>query len=135
MEKKWTTIIRFPLECSHCPLFNARMPPSPPHPHPRSSLISRRWSTCWRGTARCFQGALRVTPSHPLPSAPEKQSILEAMEHLLARYREMRPLFLADALPMKDEWKMRPYLGVLPLVFRALGGGEGRRGHMEQHRR
>mmetsp|Transcript_12147 Transcript_12147/g.28515 ORF Transcript_12147/g.28515 Transcript_12147/m.28515 type:complete len:231 (-) Transcript_12147:84-776(-) len=42
-----------------------------------------------------------------------------AMEHLLARYRDIRPLFLADARPMNDEWKMRPYLGVLPLVLSA----------------
>ena len=41
------------------------------------------------------------------------------MLHLLARYREMRPLFLAPARPMKEEWKMSPYLGVLPRVFRA----------------
>ena len=45
---------------------------------------------------------------------------LEAMLHLLAKYLEMRPLFLCLALPMKEEWKMSPYLGVLPLVFRAL---------------
>ena len=32
----------------------------------------------------------------------------------------MRPLFLAAARPMKVEWKMRPYLGVFPRVFRAL---------------
>lgn len=46
----------------------------------------------------------------------------EAMVHLLARYREMRPLFLAAARPMKVEWKMRPYLGVFPRVLRALDG-------------
>lgn len=45
---------------------------------------------------------------------------LEAMLHLLAKYLEMRPLFLCLALPMKEEWKINPYLGVLPLVFRAL---------------
>lgn len=44
----------------------------------------------------------------------------EAMVHLFARYLEMRPLFLAAARPMKVEWKMSPYLGVLPRVFRAL---------------
>ena len=33
----------------------------------------------------------------------------------------MRPLFLAAARPMKVEWKMSPYFGVLPLVFKALG--------------
>lgn len=44
----------------------------------------------------------------------------EAMVHLLARYLEMRPLFFAPARPMKVEWKMSPYLGVLPRVFRAL---------------
>ena len=43
----------------------------------------------------------------------------DAMLHLLARYREMRPLFLACALPMKEEWKIKPYFGVLPLVFSA----------------
>ena len=42
------------------------------------------------------------------------------MLHLLARYLEILPLFLAPARPMNDEWKMRPYLGVLPRVFRAL---------------
>jgi len=50
----------------------------------------------------------------------EKQSILDAMEHLLARYLEMRPLFFAPAFPMNEEWKMRPYLGVFPRVLRAL---------------
>ena len=49
----------------------------------------------------------------------------EAREHLFARNREMRPLFLAPALPMKVEWKISPYLGVLPLVFRALNMGKG----------
>lgn len=44
----------------------------------------------------------------------------EAMVHLLARYLEMRPLFFAPARPMKVEWKMSPYLGVLPRVLRAL---------------
>lgn len=54
--------------------------------------------------------------------SPEKQSMREAMVHLFARYLEMRPLFLAAARPMKVEWKMSPYLGVLPRVFRALWG-------------
>lgn len=44
----------------------------------------------------------------------------EAMVHLLARYLEIRPLFLAAARPMKVEWKMSPYLGVFPRVLRAL---------------
>lgn len=44
----------------------------------------------------------------------------EAMVHLFARYLEMRPLFLAAARPMKVEWKMSPYFGVLPRVLRAL---------------
>lgn len=52
--------------------------------------------------------------------SPEKQSIREAIVHLFAKYLEMRPLFLAAARPMKVEWKMRPYLGVFPRVFRAL---------------
>jgi len=29
-------------------------------------------------------------------------------------------LFLADARPIKEEWNIRPYLGVFPLVFNAL---------------
>ena len=31
----------------------------------------------------------------------------------------MRPLFLAFARPMNDEWKIRPYFGVLPFVLSA----------------
>jgi hypothetical protein len=50
----------------------------------------------------------------------EKQSILEAIEHLFAKNREILPLFLGPALPMKDEWNRRPYLGVFPRVLRAL---------------
>lgn len=50
---------------------------------------------------------------------PEKQSILDAMEHLLARYRLMRPLFLSPARPMNVEWYSRPYLGVFERVFSA----------------
>ena len=42
------------------------------------------------------------------------------MEHLLARYLETLPLFLLAARPMKVEWKINPYLGVFPLVLRAL---------------
>jgi hypothetical protein len=53
-------------------------------------------------------------------NSPEKQSMRDAMEHLLARYREIRPLFFVEALPMKEEWKIKPYLGVFPLVFKAL---------------
>lgn len=43
----------------------------------------------------------------------------------------MRPLLRCLARPMKEEWKMRPYLGVLPLVLSALraeGGDDGRAG-------
>ena len=32
----------------------------------------------------------------------------------------MRPLLRCLARPMKEEWKIRPYLGVLPLVLSAL---------------
>lgn len=32
----------------------------------------------------------------------------------------MRPLFLAPARPMKEEWKISPYFGVFPRVFKAL---------------
>ena len=48
-----------------------------------------------------------------------KESSLDAIEHLLARYLEMRPLFLAPARPMKLLWKMIPYLGVLLRFFSA----------------
>eukprot|EP00965_Chrysotila_dentata_P008925 290044-Pleurochrysis_carterae.AAC.2 len=34
----------------------------------------------------------------------------------------MRPLFLEAALPIKLEWNMRPYLGVLPRVDQERGG-------------
>lgn len=44
----------------------------------------------------------------------------DAIEHLFARYRAIRPLFRAEARPMKDEWKIRPYFGVFPRVFNAL---------------
>ena len=46
-------------------------------------------------------------------------SILLAMLHLLASYLMFLPLFFAPALPMKELWKMRPYLGSLLQVFRA----------------
>ena len=36
----------------------------------------------------------------------------------------MRPLLRCLARPMNEEWKMRPYLGVLPLVFSALQAGQ-----------
>lgn len=42
------------------------------------------------------------------------------MAHLLAKYLEILPLFLTPALPMKVELKIKPYLGVFPLVLRAL---------------
>lgn len=51
---------------------------------------------------------------------PEKQSILDAIEHLFAKYLEIRPLFFLFARPINDEWKMSPYFGVLPFFFRAL---------------
>lgn len=51
---------------------------------------------------------------------PAKQSILEAMEHLFARYLETRPLFFAPARPINEEWKIRPYFGVFPFFFKAL---------------
>lgn len=51
---------------------------------------------------------------------PEKQSIREAIEHLFARYRANRPLLRAEARPIKEEWKIKPYFGVFPLVFSAL---------------
>jgi len=32
----------------------------------------------------------------------------------------MRPLLRADARPIKDEWKIKPYFGVFPRVLSAL---------------
>ena len=52
-------------------------------------------------------------------ASSEKQSIREAIEHLFARYREIRPLFFCCARPMKEEWKISPYLGVFPFVLSA----------------
>jgi hypothetical protein len=49
-----------------------------------------------------------------------KQSILEAMEHLFAKYLEILPLFLVPARPIKVEWNNNPYFGVFPRVFKAL---------------
>ena len=63
---------------------------------------------------------LSINWSERRQNRPEKQSILLASVHLLARFLEILPLFLAAARPMNVEWKMRPYLGVLPLVFNAL---------------
>jgi hypothetical protein len=34
----------------------------------------------------------------------EKLSILDAMEHLLAKKRDILPFDLAPVLPIKDEW-------------------------------
>uniref|UniRef100_A0A182UI10 FYVE zinc finger domain-containing protein n=1 Tax=Anopheles melas TaxID=34690 RepID=A0A182UI10_9DIPT len=48
-----------------------------------------------------------------------KQSIRDAIVHLFARKREMRPLFFAFARPMKDELNSKPYFGVLDLVLSA----------------
>ena len=50
---------------------------------------------------------------------PPAQSVSTVIMRTPAPYRETRPLFLVPARPMKDEWKMRPYLGVLPLDFSA----------------
>ena len=51
---------------------------------------------------------------------PEKQSIREAIVHLFAKNRDILPLFLAPARPIKEEWYNKPYFGVFPFVFRAL---------------
>jgi hypothetical protein len=61
-----------------------------------------------------------TSDTRTLRHAENGQLYLDAMLHLLAKYLEMRPLFLCLALPMKEEWKINPYLGVLPLVFSAL---------------
>ncbi len=65
------------------------------------------------------EGGLK-SDARTIRHAADDQLYLEAMLHLLAKYLDMRPLFLCLALPMKEEWKINPYLGVLPLVFSAL---------------
>merc|ERR1712019_11834 len=55
-----------------------------------------------------------------LDGSSEKQSILQAIEALLAKNREIRPLFLLAARPIKVEWKIKPYFGVFPRFLRAL---------------
>lgn len=52
--------------------------------------------------------------------SPLKQSILDAIEHLFARYLDILPLFLAAARPIYVEWNINPYFGVFPLVLSAL---------------
>ena len=52
----------------------------------------------------------------PAPASPPQQPAAAARR----RAHLMRPLLRCLARPMKEEWKMRPYLGVLPLVFSAL---------------
>jgi hypothetical protein len=47
--------------------------------------------------------ARRASPNFFVGTS-EKQSIRQAMEHLLARNREIRPLCLGPARPMKVEW-------------------------------
>lgn len=60
-----------------------------------------------------------ITKKQLKESLPVKQSILDATEHLLAKNLEILPLFLAPALAINDEWKSRPYFGVLLRVFNA----------------
>mmetsp|Transcript_107571 Transcript_107571/g.286257 ORF Transcript_107571/g.286257 Transcript_107571/m.286257 type:complete len:329 (-) Transcript_107571:374-1360(-) len=71
-----------------------------------------------RKAKRSSTWSLSFSPK-TVDASSEKLSMREAREHLLARYREMRPLFFCCARPMKVEWKMRPYFGVLPFVFSA----------------
>merc|ERR1712032_185628 len=52
-------------------------------------------------------------------ASSEKQSMRDAMEHLLARYLEIRPLFFCCARPINVEWKIKPYFGVFPFVLSA----------------
>lgn len=55
-----------------------------------------------------------------LVGTSEKESSLAAIAHLLAKYLDILPLFFYPALPIKVELNINPYLGVLPLVLRAL---------------
>ena len=55
--------------------------------------------------ARGVQICLDISGSmEGAPLASAKESILLAMEHLLAKYLLILPLFLASALPIKVEW-------------------------------
>ena len=69
-----------------------------------------------RHSSTCFWS---FSPNTPVGTS-EKQSIVRQYCICLPGYQKMRPLLLAAARPMKAEWKMRPYFGVLPLVFKAL---------------
>lgn len=46
---------------------------------------------------------LRASPNLEV-GVSEKLSILDAMEHLLARKRDILPLDLVPVLPMNEEW-------------------------------
>ncbi len=81
-----------------------------------SNLTDATTQSIWPAVIEGSLGSGAHTSRH----AEDGQVYLEAMLHLLAKYLEMRPLFLCLALPMKEEWKINPYLGVLPLVFSAL---------------
>ena len=80
----------------------------------------------------CFSSFLVISAaasSEPLPPSCHPYSFVESLQShrrtaapqlvLFARYQEMQPLFLAAAQLMKVEWKIRPYFGMLALVFRA----------------
>merc|ERR1712108_79264 len=77
-----------------------------------TSPVSKKFNR----SSTCF---LRKFPTTGEGSS-EKQSMRQAIEALLAKKREIRPLFLAAARPMKVEWKIKPYFGVFPFFFNAL---------------
>jgi hypothetical protein len=58
-------------------------------------------NTCWRSFS-----------PYVATGTSEKLSIREAIAHLLARNRLIRPLCFGPARPMNVEWKSRPYFGV-----------------------
>ena len=70
-------------------------------------------NTSREGTGHCA-GSQAAAPHRTAPMRRALHVATLLLAHL------MRPLFRCLARPMKDEWKMRPYLGVLPFVLSAL---------------
>ena len=98
-----------------------------------SALASSAWTIISITTSRFLQGTSSVSQKDSCSSTcswsfstntaegtSEKQSVYKVIQHLFARYWEMRPLLSMAAWPINVEWKMRTYFGVLSVVFGAL---------------
>ena len=98
-----------------------------------SASASSAWTIISITTSRFLQGTSSVSQKDSCSSTcswsfstntaegtSEKQSVYKVIQHLFARYWEMRPLLSMAAWPINVEWKMRTYFGVLSVVFGAL---------------